>query len=607
MTQTAKLRLAFGSLAIVLIVPLGLVIQRALESERAERERVHEAVAERILDEMERELNAFLAREEERPFEHYRNVVLPNQALSAGSPPTLSPLAEAPGEPFIVGYFQIEPDGTVTSPRNVGSPESQREIDEIIQTVGDHWQQRRATTRNASPPVELDENKQGPVARKQGPESESAFRELNRAATDRQERVAKVSQAPAANVYSFSSEEEDEVLQQSLDNAAPAITRSFERAVEDTLQKKANESIDVRLEPMMGSAMAAQRMMLYRTVVIDQSVYRQGILIDTGALTGWLGERVLKTSALKRSVRILDGDEELSLSELGASFSFDHRFADPFSPVTSVIVLEPLPELAASSYLVTLAALLLLTATVGLFSIYRMVAVAISFAERRQNFVSAVSHELKTPLTAIRMYGEMLRDQLVLSEDKRQRYYVLITAETERLSRLVDNVLELGRLEREEHPLQTTSDDVGPLLEEAIAVIAPHAETEGFQLQLDIAPGLPSVRFERDALSQVVFNLLDNAVKYGRSESSPRIRLTAKRHPTGVDIKVEDDGPGVAVEHVPHIFDAFYRAESELTRTAKGTGIGLALVKDLVGRMGGQVSARNRTEGGFTVRVRLFS
>jgi signal transduction histidine kinase len=119
------------------------------------------------------------------------------------------------------------------------------------------------------------------------------------------------------------------------------------------------------------------------------------------------------------------------------------------------------------------AALLVVTGGVGLIAVHRMVTVAIGFAERRSNFVAAVSHELKTPLTAIRMYGEMLRDDLVPSDDKRREYYRTITAESERLSRLIDNVLEFSRLEKGTRSMRLTAGALGPVVESGRAAALP--------------------------------------------------------------------------------------------------------------------------------------
>jgi signal transduction histidine kinase len=284
-------------------------------------------------------------------------------------------------------------------------------------------------------------------------------------------------------------------------------------------------------------------------------------------------------------------------------YLYNHRFAEPFAPIAGVLELDPLPEAGGASYVYWLAALLALAATLGLFALYRMVAVAVAYAQRRHNFVSSVTHELKTPLTAIRLYGEMLRDGLVPSDEKRQRYYQVITAETERLTRLVNNVLELSRLERKERSLSMVSGDIAPVIEEVVGVLGPHAEKEGFAIRVEVDPRLPPVRYDRDTLLQVLFNLVDNAIKYSRNAPSREITLSCQARKDRVVLSVADQGPGVPSRHLARVFQPFYRAEDELTRSSKGTGIGLALVRGLVERMGGSVSGRNAEGGGFVVSI----
>jgi signal transduction histidine kinase len=202
------------------------------------------------------------------------------------------------------------------------------------------------------------------------------------------------------------------------------------------------------------------------------------------------------------------------------------------------------------------------------------------------------------------MYGEMLRDGMVEDEQKRQQYYGTITAETERLSRLINNVLELSRLERRERPVQLIAADVTPLVREVVEVFRPHAQQAGFQLELSAEPDLPAARFDRDALTQVLFNLLDNALKYGAAPERRIVVRCARSQDGGVCVSVVDNGQGVADSQLRAIFEPFYRAQTELTRTQQGTGIGLALVRGLCTRMQGTVEGRNLRPG-FEVRVTL--
>jgi signal transduction histidine kinase len=251
-----------------------------------------------------------------------------------------------------------------------------------------------------------------------------------------------------------------------------------------------------------------------------------------------------------------------------------------------------------------LAGLLVVVALAGLAAVHRMTSVVVQYAERRNNFVAAVSHELKTPLTAIRMYGEMLRDGLVASEEKRDSYHRAISEESERLSRLIDNVLEFSRLEKGKREMRLVVGHPGDALSEIAERLRQHVTREGFALRLEIEPDLPSVRFDPDALVQVLFNLVDNALKYATPSEPREIVIGCGKDEGGrVVVSVRDHGPGVPRRELRRIFESFYRIEEELTRSAKGSGIGLALVKELGESMGASVRGENVHGGGLRVAL----
>ena len=228
------------------------------------------------------------------------------------------------------------------------------------------------------------------------------------------------------------------------------------------------EALDVVLESLVGQRLDESRLVVYRSAVIDAVTYRQGFVVDANRLVQWLATQVLAGSELATRVEvILAPSEETSYDNHYGGFRYRHQFAEPFGSFASLITLAPLPEAEGVSFVYLLSALTLLMGTAGLVGIYRMVTVRLAYAERRQNFVSAVSHELKTPLTAIRMYAEMLRDGLVSNEEKRHQYYEVITNESERLTRLVNNVLELSKLERRDRSASPVAGPLLPVLEEA--------------------------------------------------------------------------------------------------------------------------------------------
>jgi len=178
-----------------------------------------------------------------------------------------------------------------------------------------------------------------------------------------------------------------------------------------------------------------------------------------------------------------------------------------------------------------------------------------------------------------------------------------ITDESERLTRLIDNVLEFSRLEKGQREAKLAAGALEPVLRESIEKLRPHAKREGFELRVEIEAGLPPVRFDRDAFVQVIFNLLDNAIKYASSSGTREVVIECLRADEGVEVRVRDFGPGVPAEQLSRIFEPFYRCGDELTRTTKGSGIGLALVKELAESMGATVRGSNAEGGGFRVSI----
>ena len=521
-----QLRALFVLLALVLLVPLGLLVRSAFEGVRIERDFRHRIVAQGLIAEMERELTAFLAREEVRPYEHYRYFFVRPGAFEL----EVSPLAELPDERFVLGYFQVEPDGRITSPhvpRDPGQaasrtgwvtrPEIDQRLQEIEGSLAGLWDpeselqdQPPGTSDDdyggPDPPpgstVEVTKLKKSEVPAGRGrsdrelqSKEAAPFRvleNLSSGAEARQERLAKVQSSDASNVYNFSqSAENNAILQSSAAGSdqelVAAESDELGAAIEEVLQTRANARIEVRQEPMVSRTSDDGRLVLYRTVVVGNQAYRQGLVLDQRELVGWLTERVLSVPEVTTTLALREARSgELSEPELDVpenSYSFLHRFAEPFGSVSATLTLSNLPSTRASTTLVLLSAIVALASTVGLFVLYRAVAVSLSYAERRNNFVSAVTHELKTPLTAIRMYGEMLRDGLVGDSGKRQRYYELVTAESERLSRLLDNVLELSRLEKGARQSSSVLGDPSAVIREAVDVLRPHASSEGYRLQ----------------------------------------------------------------------------------------------------------------------------
>ncbi|MEO0556904.1 MAG: HAMP domain-containing sensor histidine kinase [Bacteroidota bacterium] len=241
----------------------------------------------------------------------------------------------------------------------------------------------------------------------------------------------------------------------------------------------------------------------------------------------------------------------------------------------------------------------------GAWVAWRGVSRELEVARMREDFVSNVSHELKTPLSLIRMYGESLA-QGRIPEARQQRYFDTIVAESERLSRLVGNVLHFNRFERGTATMSTQPLDVNPLVHDLTDRYRPIVEREDRQLEVALEDTLPTVQADPDTLSEALVNLIDNAVKYG---GDGPIQVSTHRQPDTIAIEVADRGPGIDAADHERVFDPFIRiqhtSDDGLVHTAKGTGLGLALVRRIAQAHGGTASVSPREGGGSVFRITL--
>ncbi len=225
-------------------------------------------------------------------------------------------------------------------------------------------------------------------------------------------------------------------------------------------------------------------------------------------------------------------------------------------------------------------------------------------AARKTSFVSNVSHELKTPLTTIRMYAEMLREGRIREESKRTGYLAVIVAESQRLTRLVNNVLDFSRLEQGRKNYRADSIDLANLVRDVVATQEERLREAGLQPAIAV-PGATSlvVDSDRDALEQALLNLLDNAAKYAAGSGPLDITLSADVE--GLHIVVADRGPGVPPAHAERIFESFHRVDDSLTARHPGSGLGLSIGRRLMRDLGGDLAYRARPGGGalFTLHI----
>lgn len=340
-------------------------------------------------------------------------------------------------------------------------------------------------------------------------------------------------------------------------------------------------------------------------------VYRKEVSGRTArALVGYIELLRLKRDLVEARIGPVDGLEVANAGDIHKPWSQSLYSATRFwvlipsrgllGELRRTVVVQTLTYL-----LLTFMALAALLGSVWFFS--RVTRREVALAELKANFVADVSHELKTPLAVIRLYGETLQSGRITTEEKRQEYYETITREAERLTNLINTILDFARIEsgRKEFTMRRT--DVAEVVRESYASYTPELERQGFLHRLTYAADLPPVEADPDAIRRVLFNLMSNAVKYFEDEKRMDIEVTrdTRRGKRGVLIHVHDRGIGISAEDRAHVFDGFYRATDRRVREKAGTGLGLSLVKRIVEAHGGSIDIESRLVKGTTVRVFL--
>jgi signal transduction histidine kinase len=253
-----------------------------------------------------------------------------------------------------------------------------------------------------------------------------------------------------------------------------------------------------------------------------------------------------------------------------------------------------------------LIAVLVLAIGIGSWLIVASLNAELKLARQKTDFVSNVSHELKTPLTSIRMFSELLAENRVSDAAKRRSYLQIITAEAARLTRLINNVLDFSRMERGEKKYDFKPCNLTEIVRSTAETFRPHLETTGFKFDCELPSAPISIRGDADALSQIIVNLLSNAEKYSNGGKEIAIQLAQKQSPLPhAEIKVLDRGSGIPRGSEEKIFEKFYRAHDSLSSGIQGSGLGLTIARQIARAHGGDVIYEPRDGGGSCFVLRL--
>ncbi len=370
----------------------------------------------------------------------------------------------------------------------------------------------------------------------------------------------------------------------------------------------------VEIDPMQAVFLDSSHLYLFRRILLNNQFYCQGAVISLYDMLAHLMRTYFSDQPMSRftHLSLTAFSEGRAVKTLRAGtvsmnpvFTLQRSLPRPFSLLQASLTCDTVPESAARAPLTRVMVLLAAIILIGLFVIYKSVSAVVELSERRSGFVSAVTHELKTPLSTIRMYIEMLEQGIARSQDREHEYYRILGSETSRLARLINNVLEFAKLERHQRRLSLACGTFDDVFQEAGAIMQTQIQKAGFVLRIEREENLPECAYDREAMIQILINLIENSLKFGSQAPVKELLLRCCRDGRRVRIILSDTGPGIPRHALKKVFGNFYRVDNDLTRTTGGTGIGLALVKSLVTAMGGRVRAVNNDGPGCTIIITM--
>jgi len=604
------------------------------------------AVAEQIRQDVTLKLDEFMQTEQNRPYTDYQYYYVPeNVAPGQQQMPVLrSPLAGRLEEGLAYGNFQIEPDGSVITPNdNVNQrqdlTESEKELyaNAVLNRMNiesNLLPALRGTTpgslkmnfysgNGAVPPKEPGTARQKLFAKEasqKGKLSQSYPIESLQSKGQKTQVIEQRRVVFEQNVLSNVAAQSQQQIQEPAAQAEQMAELNEQQA--ESPDESQTETVQVRIEPFFpvvvpgeqtGGDSASQKdksifggqVFLLRHIQIEERHFLQGFQLNEKKLIEQIEESASRFVRKGMSFELSPRENTNNNEKVAYAAILNFGFGDL---VLNLMEIDPgwiSKEIRnLRTWYFGIVAIVLFAVTLGLASLWRNATAQIKLAQKKDDFISAVSHELRTPLTSIRMYSEMLEKNWVKSPDKAVEYYGNMRQESERLSRLIENVLDFSRIQRGRKKYTFNAGDINKCVTDVVEMMRPYALLKGFSIKIE--PGqIEESTFDADAVTQIVVNLLDNAIKYARDAEDKTITVRTKTDEQFTVIEVEDHGPGVPHRQRNKIFEQFYRPAAESTRETAGTGLGLALVKKFAEAHNGFVEIISAKPTGAIFRVAL--
>jgi len=344
----------------------------------------------------------------------------------------------------------------------------------------------------------------------------------------------------------------------------------------------------------------------------ERRTYYGGFRWDLEALKKTMLPEIFKKISKDTELRLENSDESLRQTSLqtvdaakGSLLLSYRQFPLPWKLAVTQPALGELERTARRENFLygALLVLVLVLMLLGAFLLGRDISRESETTRLKTEFVHNISHELKTPLTLIRLYGETLQRKGNLTDEEKRESYEIITKESERLSHLINNVLDFSRIDLGRKEFRFAPGSLSRVVQETLDSYRYHLEKKGFMIKEEIAPDLPEMRFDGEAVASALINLLSNAMKFSPGEKHVTVRLF-QRNGLAV-IQVEDKGIGISPRDQSRIFGRFYRADNEVVAETRGSGLGLTLVKHIAEAHGGTVEVRSEPGKGSIFSISL--
>ena len=611
------------------------------------------AVAEQIRQDVTHKLNEFIQTEQERPYTDYQYYYVPeNVAPGQQQMPLLrSPLGSGLDNEFAYGNFQIEPDGTIVTPYYVTGQSQETQENEVDQEASVHVDNikrnllpvlsggagvfkfpvadsrllyRDINLSKDSLPEEVKGEEAGQKQPTKGPAGRSREYRIESLQADSQKE--QIFTQKRSVVTSNIARSEELLSRQSAADVAQDQTEQQDAArlnqqvtgmndMQQSLQQEQADVVEIRIEPFVPLVVPGTKaqqsifggqVFLLRHVKIEDRHLLQGFQLNEKKVIEQVEESALRfvrkgmRFELPQTKKQGREDEAASYTAI-LHFGFGNLILN-LKEIDPAWIGKEINKL--QKWYFGIIGIVLVVVALGLTGLWRSARAQIKLAQNKDDFISAVSHELRTPLTSIRMYSEMLEKNWVKSEDKLAEYYMNMRQESERLSRLIENVLDFSRIQRGRKKYTFKVGDINKCIADVVKIMRPYTAQRGFSIKTELGR-VEQTTFDSDAVTQIAVNLLDNAVKYARNAEDKTITVRTGSDEQFTLIEVEDHGPGVPHRQRKKIFEQFYRSGAEATRETTGTGLGLALVKKFAQAHNGFVEIISAKPTGAIFRVAL--